>query len=185
VKVAILVCLHTKHPVLHSKRQVLKHTNEAYTTCAKTCLHLCVSAPKHRYIYVSPHPIQSPNTVCARNVSTFLYFTFLYLDLSQNSFAMDFRIDPACHDSVACAPARVGMFMYISLCMTCWKNMHTGKTGVTADRDKIEFGLFNSSSIFNITLRDELFSLPKKNQTCYLVPVSWCLSPESSSLERS
>jgi len=28
-----------------------------------------------------------------------------------------------------------------------------GKTGVTADRDKIEFRLFNSSSIFNITLR--------------------------------
>ena len=38
---------------------------------------------------------------------------------------------------------------------------HTGKTGVTADRDKIEFRLFNSSSIFNITLREELFSLPK------------------------
>jgi len=38
-----------------------------------------------------------------------------------------------------------------------------GKTGVTADRDKIEFRLFNSSSIFNITLREELFSLPKQN----------------------
>ena len=49
-----------------------------------------------------------------------------------------------------------------------------GKTGVTADRDKIEFRLFNSSSIFNITLREELFSLPKKNQTCCLVLVSWC-----------
>ena len=36
-----------------------------------------------------------------------------------------------------------------------------GKTGVTADRDKIEFRLFNSSSIFYITLREELFSLPK------------------------
>jgi len=36
-----------------------------------------------------------------------------------------------------------------------------GKTGVTADRDKMEFRLFNSSSIFNITLREELFSLPK------------------------
>jgi len=31
-----------------------------------------------------------------------------------------------------------------------------GKTGVTADCDKIEFRLFNSSSIFNITLREEL-----------------------------
>jgi len=31
-----------------------------------------------------------------------------------------------------------------------------GKTEVTADRDKIEFRLFNSSSIFNITLREEL-----------------------------
>ena len=43
------------------------------------------------------------------------------------------------------------------------KVCHTGKTGVTADRDKIEFRLFNSSSIFNITLREELFSLPKQN----------------------
>jgi len=48
-----------------------------------------------------------------------------------------------------------------------------GKTGVTADRDKIEFRLFNSSSIFNITLREELFSLPKKTQPCCLVLVSW------------
>jgi len=37
-----------------------------------------------------------------------------------------------------------------------------GKTGVTADSDKIEFRLFNSSSIFDITLREELFALPKK-----------------------
>jgi len=51
--------------------------------------------------------------------------------------------------------------------------MILGKTGVTAGRDKIEFRLFNSSSIFNITLREELFSVPKKNQTCYLVLVSW------------
>ena len=34
--------------------------------------------------------------------------------------------------------------------------MYTGKTGVTADRDKIEFRLFNSSSIFHITLRKDL-----------------------------
>jgi len=39
-----------------------------------------------------------------------------------------------------------------------------GKTGVTADRDKIQFRLFNSSSIFNIILHEELFSLPKQNQ---------------------
>ena len=39
-----------------------------------------------------------------------------------------------------------------------------GKTGVTADRDKIEFRLFNSGSIFNITLGEELFFLPKQNQ---------------------
>jgi len=53
-------------------------------------------------------------------------------------------------------------------CVTiCLNNMQTeseakrrGKTGVTADRDKIEFRLFNSSSIFNITLREELLSLP-------------------------
>jgi len=48
-----------------------------------------------------------------------------------------------------------------------------GETGVTADRDKIEFRLFNSSSIFNITLREDLFSSPKKNQPCCLVLVSW------------
>jgi len=60
--------------------------------------------------------------------------------------------------------------MKIYVCMY----IYIGKTGVTAGRDKIEFRLFNSSSIFNITLREELFSLPKKNQTCYLVPVSWC-----------
>ena len=65
------------------------------------------------------------------------------------------------------------------------KERERGKTGVTADRDKIEFRLFNSSSIFNITLREELFSLPKKNQPCCLVLVSWCYSPESNSLERS
>ena len=53
-----------------------------------------------------------------------------------------------------------------------------GKTGVTADRDKIEFRLFNSSSIFNITLHEELFSLPKQNQimnSCpgFMVLVTW------------
>jgi len=61
----------------------------------------------------------------------------------------------------------------------------SGKTGVTADRDKIEFRLFNSSSIFNMTLREDLFSSPKQNQPCCLVLVSWRLSPKSSSLERS
>ena len=52
-----------------------------------------------------------------------------------------------------------------------------GKTGVTADRDKIEFRLFNSSSIFNINLREELISLPKKNQIMhcpgFMVLVTW------------
>ena len=37
-----------------------------------------------------------------------------------------------------------------------------GKTGVTADHDKIEFRLFNSSLIFNITLREDLLSSPKQ-----------------------
>jgi len=45
-----------------------------------------------------------------------------------------------------------------------------GKTEVTADRDKIQFRLFNSSSIFNITLLKELFSLPKKTQTMHFYP---------------
>ena len=45
-----------------------------------------------------------------------------------------------------------------------------GKTGVTADRDKIEFRLFNSNLIFNINLREELFSLLKQNQTMHPYP---------------
>jgi len=45
-----------------------------------------------------------------------------------------------------------------------------GKTGVTVDRDQIEFRLFNSSSIFNITLREELLSSPKQNQTMHSCP---------------
>jgi len=63
--------------------------------------------------------------------------------------------------------------IYVSLFLSVTVSL-SGKTGVTADRDKIEFRLFNSSSIFNITLREELFSLPKTNQTCCLVLVSWC-----------
>jgi len=47
-----------------------------------------------------------------------------------------------------------------------------GKTGVTADRDRIEFRLFKSSSIVNITFREELLVLPKQNQPCTLVLVS-------------
>jgi len=46
----------------------------------------------------------------------------------------------------------------------------TGKTGVTADRDKIEFRLFISSSIFNITLRGEFFSLPKQTPIMHSCP---------------
>ena len=48
----------------------------------------------------------------------------------------------------------------------------TGESGVTADRDKTEFRLFNSSSIFNITLREELFSSPKQNHTMHPYPNS-------------
>ena len=40
---------------------------------------------------------------------------------------------------------------------TCARGI--GKTGVTADLDNIEFRLFNSSSIFNVSLREELPSL--------------------------
>ena len=42
------------------------------------------------------------------------------------------------------------------------------KTKVTADRDKIEFRLFSSSSIFNITNQEDVISSPKgyiKDQT--------------------
>jgi len=44
------------------------------------------------------------------------------------------------------------------------------ETGVTADRHKIEFIVFNSTSIFNITLLEELFSLPHENQTMHSCP---------------
>jgi len=43
------------------------------------------------------------------------------------------------------------------------------KTGVTAERDKIMFRLFNSNPIFNITLREELLSSPKQNQSWLFV----------------
>ena len=56
----------------------------------------------------------------------------------------------------------------VFLCMCVWRCV--GKTGVTADRDKIEFRMFNSGSIFNITLREELFSLPKKIPTMHSFP---------------
>jgi len=58
------------------------------------------------------------------------------------------------------------------------------KTGVTVDRDKIEFRLFNSSSILNITLREELFSLPKQKPTMHSFPGFMALVTKSSSLER-
>jgi len=38
---------------------------------------------------------------------------------------------------------------------------HIRQTGVTADRDKIKFRLFDSSPIFDITLRKELLSSQK------------------------
>ena len=50
-----------------------------------------------------------------------------------------------------------------------------GKTGVTADRNKIEFRLFSSGSIFNVTLCEELFSLPKQNQTMHSYPAFMAL----------
>ena len=60
------------------------------------------------------------------------------------------------------------MILEIDTFVNEWLNHHAfacareiGKAGVTADRDKIEPRLFISSSIFNITLREELFSLPK------------------------
>jgi len=37
-----------------------------------------------------------------------------------------------------------------------WRRKKTGETGVTVDRDKIEFRLFNSSSIFNKPLGKEV-----------------------------
>ena len=71
-------------------------------------------------------------------------------------------------------PVVVSVPVSVFVCARLANRDLQGKTGVTADRDKIKFRLFNSSSIFNITLREELFSLPKKNQTCCLVLVSWC-----------
>jgi len=59
-----------------------------------------------------------------------------------------------------------------------------GKTGVTADRDKIEFRLFNSSSIFNVTLCEELLSSLKQKTIMPPCPVFMALVTWSS-LERS
>jgi len=56
-------------------------------------------------------------------------------------------------------PAVATFHRHLSLSMSThtwilwYVHKRAGKTGVTADRDKIEFRLFNSSSIFNITLR--------------------------------
>jgi len=50
-----------------------------------------------------------------------------------------------------------------------------GETGVTVDRDKIEFMLFNFSSIFNITLREEVLSSRKQNPIMPLCPVFMAL----------
>jgi len=50
------------------------------------------------------------------------------------------------HPSELCLPSH-------SAQLTFRMDWGRGKTGVTADGDKIEFRLFNSSSIFNITLR--------------------------------
>ena len=46
----------------------------------------------------------------------------------------------------------------VVIALRFFKRKSRGKTGVTADRDKIQFRLFNSCSIFNITLCEELFS---------------------------
>jgi len=66
----------------------------------------------------------------------------------------------------------VYIYVHIStyICVYVYVYIYIGKTGVTADRDKIEFRLFNSSSIFNITLREELFSLPKQKPTMHSCP---------------
>ena len=72
----------------------------------------------------------------------------------------------------ACLPPdRTEFILTLSNLYWMWHNTYKGgKTGVTADRDKIEFRLFNSSSIFNITLREELFSLPKKKPNMLSCP---------------
>ena len=55
------------------------------------------------------------------------------------------------------------MCVCVCVCVYACVQVCVGKTRITADSDKIEFRLFNSSSIFNITLCEELFSLPKQN----------------------
>jgi len=87
------------------------------------------------------------------------------------------QLPNTCHSIAYCRKPSLHVYLYISTCRGTFMvavSRTPGKTKVTADRDKIEFRLFNSSSIFNITLREELFSLPKKNQPCCLVLVSWC-----------
>ena len=67
-------------------------------------------------------------------------------------------------EACVCVCVYVCVYVCVQVCV--------GKTRVTADRDKIEFRLFNSSSIFNITLREELFFYRNKSKSC-VVLVSW------------
>jgi len=93
----------------------------------------------------------------------FLEHSFLVRNLFYNDTCVDFLFRGWNGDR----SRRVVCLIQARLYQTIVRSVFTvscpsGKTGVTADRDKIEFRLFNSSSIFNITLREELFSLPKK-----------------------
>ena len=72
------------------------------------------------------------------------------------------------------SPFLIYAYLCICICIYMYIHIYTytyiGKTGVTADRDKILFRLFESSSIFNITLREELFSFPKQSQIMHSCP---------------
>jgi len=64
----------------------------------------------------------------------------------------------------------LAIFFVVQLPQRAQEFTRLGKTEVTADRDKIEFRLFNSGPISNVTFREELFSLLKQIPTMHSFP---------------
>jgi len=70
------------------------------------------------------------------------------------------KLSWVCHETRGPGSSTVTSLRRVRLSRVFWFFLkRKGKTGVTADSDR----MFNSSSIFDITLREELFSLPKQN----------------------
>ena len=136
-------------------------------TCACVCTHKHSAYLPNLFLKVFPTNPSAARTPIVMGLSIRLRTT-----CPPSSFPFSF---PSTH---ALSPKRGEGFVLPILISDLPKELATSnslleKTGVTADRDKIEFRLFNSGSIFKITLREELFSSPKQNQPSCLVLVSW------------